>query len=326
LGCGNLLAFVTERSLALLNQSGRAALVLLVSTFTTERMSPLQDLVLRGCSSIWIGNFAWRPSKLFDGSNTINAIMIGSKRPGHSPQGVFSTKYLKWTAEERPCLFSQIYYGNSTKFVIPGSIPKISSDNETRIISKLRSRDPSLYQLFTGTSSSNEMFYFRGMLYWIKVLDRLPIHKEDGIDMVSSQCKRVCVDSDVPSHCAIAIMSSSLFFWFYQIYSDCQQINQREFVNFKFKPTRDVVTCLTILGRKLMLDYKKNSKIVERHISRRDANVKKEYFVISKSKPILDEIDQVLAGHYGLTEEELEFIVNYDVKYRMGRETEDEDE
>ena len=28
----------------------------------------------------------------------------------------------------------------------------------------------------------------------------------------------------------------------------------------------------------------------------------------------------VLAEHYGFTEEELDFIVNYDIKYRMGDE------
>lgn len=38
------------------------------------------------------------------------------------------------------------------------------------------------------------------------------------------------------------------------------------------------------------------------------------------SKPIIDEIDTVLAKHYGFTEEELDFIVNYDIKYRMGDE------
>jgi hypothetical protein len=37
------------------------------------------------------------------------------------------------------------------------------------------------------------------------------------------------------------------------------------------------------------------------------------------SKPIIDEIDRVLAVHYGLTDEELDFIINYDIKYRMGR-------
>ena len=37
------------------------------------------------------------------------------------------------------------------------------------------------------------------------------------------------------------------------------------------------------------------------------------------SKPIIDEIDTVLAEHYGFTDEELDFIINYDIKYRMGR-------
>ena len=42
------------------------------------------------------------------------------------------------------------------------------------------------------------------------------------------------------------------------------------------------------------------------------------------SKPIIDEIDKVLAKHYGFTEEELDFIINYDIKYRMGDELNEE--
>ena len=38
----------------------------------------------------------------------------------------------------------------------------------------------------------------------------------------------------------------------------------------------------------------------------------------SFSKPIIDEIDELLAKHCGFTEEELDFIINYDIKYRMG--------
>ena len=33
-----------------------------------------------------------------------------------------------------------------------------------------------------------------------------------------------------------------------------------------------------------------------------------------------------LAGHYGFTAEELDFILNYDLKYRLGRATEEEAE
>ena len=38
------------------------------------------------------------------------------------------------------------------------------------------------------------------------------------------------------------------------------------------------------------------------------------------SKPIIDQIDCLLAQHYGFTYEELDFIINYDIKYRMGKE------
>jgi hypothetical protein len=34
----------------------------------------------------------------------------------------------------------------------------------------------------------------------------------------------------------------------------------------------------------------------------------------------------MLAKHYGLTNEELDFIINYDIKYRMGRDSGDESE
>ncbi len=33
-----------------------------------------------------------------------------------------------------------------------------------------------------------------------------------------------------------------------------------------------------------------------------------------------------IAGHYGVTAEELDFILNYDIKYRLGRDTESEAE
>jgi len=50
-----------------------------------------------------------------------------------------------------------------------------------------------------------------------------------------------------------------------------------------------------------------------------------EQFRPRQAKPIIDEIDRVLAQHYGFTDEELDFIINYDIKYRMGKDAEDED-
>ena len=75
---------------------------------------------------------------------------------------------------------------------------------------------------------------------------------------------------------------------------------------------------LEMLATRLMADMKRNS-------SRKSARYKAsgrttcQEFYPALSKPIIDEIDRVLAQHYGFTDEELDFIINHDIKYRMGR-------
>jgi Helicase conserved C-terminal domain/SNF2-related domain len=46
--------------------------------------------------------------------------------------------------------------------------------------------------------------------------------------------------------------------------------------------------------------------------------IQMEQFKPREAKPIIDEIDRVLAQQYGFTDEELDFIIHYDIKYRMG--------
>lgn len=44
------------------------------------------------------------------------------------------------------------------------------------------------------------------------------------------------------------------------------------------------------------------------------------------SKPIIDQIDEVLADHYGFSDEEMDFIINYDIKYRVGTDDDNGDD
>ena len=48
--------------------------------------------------------------------------------------------------------------------------------------------------------------------------------------------------------------------------------------------------------------------------------MQKQHFYIKYSKPIIDQIDCMLGALYKFNEEELDFIINYDIKYRMGDE------
>ena len=66
-----------------------------------------------------------------------------------------------------------------------------------------------------------------------------------------------------------------------------------------------------------MVDIKEKSKR-RVYVYETSGRVEYDEFYLKESKSIIDEIDHVLAKHYGFTDEELDFIINYDIKYRMG--------
>jgi hypothetical protein len=72
-----------------------------------------------------------------------------------------------------------------------------------------------------------------------------------------------------------------------------------------------------------MNDFKNNSSLLTNNYGK-FGMLTIQTFQPRVSKPLIDEIDRVLARHYGFSAEELDFIVNYDIKYRMGREAEGE--
>jgi hypothetical protein len=62
----------------------------------------------------------------------------------------------------------------------------------------------------------------------------------------------------------------------------------------------------------IMSAYQKNSVINRR------GSTEFQEFNWGLSKSVVDDIDSLLSEHYGLTGAELDFVVNYDLKIRMG--------
>ena len=77
------------------------------------------------------------------------------------------------------------------------------------------------------------------------------------------------------------------------------------------------------LGERLMADLSANS--VERRMKFSHDTLTVQCLIPKLSKAIIDEIDRALAEHYGFTDEELDFIINYDIKYRMGQDEADDE-
>src|SRR5262249_59460970 len=117
-------------------------------------------------------------------------------------------------------------------------------------------------------------------------------------------------------------LNSSLFCWWWLLLSDCRHLNRREIDRFPIGLAAMSAACKRTLGhlcRRLMADYRRHAvRKVCRY--RTTGKVVYDEFYPGRSKPILDDIDRALAGHYGFTGEELEFVINHDVKYRLGSE------
>ena len=101
--------------------------------------------------------------------------------------------------------------------------------------------------------------------------------------------------------------------------SDCRNLNRREIemarLNLK---DRDGLELLANISHNLMADIRANSRLQKiRYQKMGTLQIQSTYPRLSKS--IINKIDHVLAEHYGFTDEELDFIINYDIKYRMGR-------
>ena len=68
----------------------------------------------------------------------------------------------------------------------------------------------------------------------------------------------------------------------------------------------------------LMAGFRKNSERKECYY-KTTGKVVYDEFNSSKSKHTMDDINRAIAKHYDFTDEELDFIINYDIKYRVGQ-------
>lgn len=325
--CGNLYAFCVERSFKLLEPNGRFGMIIPNSSISADKLAPLQKIFTSN-GTTWISNYAWRPAKLFEGANMLLAIIL---KTASKKVSINSTIYYKWYNDYRQVLFENIEYFETSSLIRPGSIPKVPSKLFFEIFKKqkIKAENKSVFSYFLP-QAKNYFYYFRAVLYWVKILDKEPIFLEDNKQTVTGEMKAVYVRNEEEKYILIALLTSTTYFLHYIIWSSCQVINSRDF-DFPFNLEKLSVVekkRLSELGKKLQKDLQKNSEIAVRNYSARGRTylMEKQYFYIKKSKDIIDEIDEILAQYYCFTPIEKDFILNYDIKYRLGKDLEDEED
>jgi len=319
---GNLYAYIIERSIAILRNGSYNGMIIPISAYCTERMDCFQKLELESSSSLYISNYAERPSKLFEGAERNLSIAIFQKNINKKCKKLYTTYYYKWKAENRQFLFSNINYFESGESVINGIFPKISSKQELNIISKLQKIKKTIGYYSLRIKNGNILYYRNsGGRYWKIITNFRPTFYLNNKKGISSRESYLYFSDTTLRDIIISNLNSSLYFWYYVMHSDARTNNPSDLKNFPLDQDvfrKNLKKNLIELCKILMNDLQKNSIIQTANY--RTGDVKYQQFLPAKSKAIIDEIDKVLAKHYGFTEEELDFIINYDIKYRMREE------
>ena len=317
--CGNLYAFVFERSFRLLQRNGWKSMIIPHSAYCTDRMSSLQDLFHRSRRVGWVQTYSIRPAKLFVGTDQRLAIYIVQQSLELS-RSLYSSRYHRWNERFRSHLFAVIEHADVAHMSFQNSVPKIYSRIEQSIWGKLTQ----FIALGTSLAASRTLYtvyYHNSPRYWIRAMDFAPYfwNERDG-EHISTQVKSLYVTTEPDVSVVAATLNSSLFYWWFVILSDCRHLNLREIRNFPIGVDRmeeAIKHSLSGISADLMTDFRHHARRRETYYQTTGRVVYDEFYP-RHSKSIIDKIDQLLAQHYSFTDEELDFIINYDIKYRMG--------
>ena len=310
----NLHALCVERSRILLRKNGKYGMILPLGAFSTKNMKPLMTFLEKE-SFLWLSFYHFRPARLFDGGKGASIPTTIFIAQNEDKAIRYSSKVNKFTPTTRYYLFNNLSYTKDTsnfRKSFDFCFPKLSDNIENSILNKVVTNKPLLVNKTEYITNQSISYRTAGGLYW-KIVINFPFPYE------STSNKTSYLFANIDANVITAFLNSSLQWLICTISFDT--LNFKDYYIFNLPLSYDKMVQsekdkLHQLCDELMENYKANAK----HKYRGDTPCYE--ITANLAKPIIDEIDKVLAKHYGFTEEELDFIINYDIKYRMGEELE----
>ncbi len=303
--CGNLFAFIIERGLILLKDGCYIGMIVPISFNSTERMIDIRKQLFNYENHI--SSFADRPSCLFSGVHQILSIFITKKSDTNK---IHSGGFHHWNKNERVYLFYKLLFEDLSDNNIIINEFKINSHLSKSIAKKVLLDKKNISHYFIG---KKYLITYSGGTggYWLRSFD---------VKQHSNEYKIVYTDKKELLYSIIGILNSSLFYLVWRLVLDCRHLTKNDISNFCIN-----LSAQTFINKLEYVSYNQ-LKALKATNEVREGKMTYEQYRPAKTKPFIDEIDKVLAEHYGFTNEELDFIINYDIKYRMGKGLEGEDE
>ena len=193
----------------LLRKNGSFAYIVPISLTSSDSLTGVHRLLMGNCDTIYISSYAVRPKPVFENA-VVNTSILLFKKTETPCQYLFSTKMHRRGNEfELQRLIDNLQFVDVKGQTLYGRIPKIGSEIEKTILNKLFNYTK-LGSLIK-TSGSPIIYRFAGGRYF-----KVVTNYSTG----SSAERTIYFANSKIADAVGCILSSSLSFWFYQIFSD----------------------------------------------------------------------------------------------------------
>lgn len=293
---GNLYADTLVNSLNLLSKDGAFGFILPLSYASTNRMSKLREFVSDECEKQIVLNFADRPDCLFVGAHQKISILIAKR--GVDKCKTLSSTYIHWYKSERRELLNgrEIF---DIKDVYGLCIPKIGNSLECSIYKKISCAFG--HNILSAQSLvGKDVFLNMRACFWIKAFSFNPGSKEYKCFKYSEQYQPFI----------ICVFNSSLFWLYWTMVSDCWHITKKDLEGFSV-PSK---TANDTLVKQLAQQLESKLEDTKKYIGTKQTEYEYKHKLCRAE---IDAIDDYLADIYHLSEEELDYVKNFALKYRM---------
>jgi hypothetical protein len=314
----NLYAATSYRAKQLVSNESRTSLIVPASLPSTDRMEVLRSQLSRNASLIHV-SFSTRPQKLFEGAEQRLTIYIYS--PSQAPR-IYAGGYLKWYSDARDTLFDTICFTETPARGYRNHIwPKIESPITLTILQKIMDADRQIGLVALG--HDEKLFYKNtGLRYFNTVSLVAPKCRINGKAAPSSRETTISLRTEwLP--CIHTVLMSTTYFIFYQAMTNCRDLNPSDILTFPIPTGIEASKRLRELSATIEKDCQAKSRILTMN-NKLTGKVELQSLSPAKSKSIIDEIDTVLAGYYGFSNKDLDYIVNYDIKFRLSADASEE--
>ena len=317
---GNIYTQIVERGRSISRINSLIGWIVPISAVCTDRTESFQKFISDNYSR-WVSSFDIFPSRLFNGAAQRLSILLllNSKKE----RTLFVTKYYRWYENERTNLIHKLSYIPNNNFAEIGWLARINNIIGFSILNKLPRK-----KIVNFIYSPNEtiIYVHRIINNFVKAISFEPYFKKSSGEVTHSDDFKKLESPKKYQELNTALLNSNLFYFYWRIHGDGFHCGFKDIEKFPadlLSLSNSNSESIKVLSINLVKDLKKNS---ERRIRNQEktGRVELQTFFVGKSKTLIDEIDKILAEHYGFTEEELDFIINYDIKYRMGKELEEE--